>query len=260
MAQIKNYNMYFKNMGKSILDKAFFIDKIFDPVDKIVDFGCANGELIKFLQTLDDNYEYIGYDNNPDMIKAAKENVSNAHFTSSWEEILDNCGPNTLLNLSSVIHEVYSYLSEEEIEAFWNKVFNNGFKYICIRDMMVAKSEDFNLVAPNCIRNIVEKSHISTQKLDDFEKHWGKIETYNQLLHFLLKYQWSDNWDREVRENYFGLSYEDFEEIIALSGYEIVYLDRFTLPYLKWSAKKDFDIDLYVNRPTHIKCILKRID
>ena len=46
---------------KSIPDKMFFIDKVFDPFSSIVDFGCANGELIKALQALFDEYRYVGY-------------------------------------------------------------------------------------------------------------------------------------------------------------------------------------------------------
>jgi len=33
-------------MQKSALDKMFFMDKVFEPFDAIVDFGCANGKLI----------------------------------------------------------------------------------------------------------------------------------------------------------------------------------------------------------------------
>ena len=31
----------------------------------------------------------------------------------------------------------------------------------------------------------------------------GKIDTlYNKITHFLLKYKYLENWDREVKENY----------------------------------------------------------
>ena len=46
-------------MKKSLLDKLFFLDKIDSEI--IVDFGCANGELIKFMYNLFPNYIYIGY-------------------------------------------------------------------------------------------------------------------------------------------------------------------------------------------------------
>ena len=48
-------------MQKSVLDKLFFIDKVFEPVESIVDFGCANGELIKAIYALfGDKYKYYG--------------------------------------------------------------------------------------------------------------------------------------------------------------------------------------------------------
>ena len=38
---ISDLSVYIKRMQKSVLDKMFFIDKVFDPFSSIVDFGCA---------------------------------------------------------------------------------------------------------------------------------------------------------------------------------------------------------------------------
>ena len=48
--EISDLSGYLYRMQKSMIDKMFFIDKIFEPVETIVEFGCANGELIKMLQ------------------------------------------------------------------------------------------------------------------------------------------------------------------------------------------------------------------
>lgn len=47
MDKLKNIDVYVQRMQKSFLDKMFFVDKIFEPVETIVDFGCANGVLIR---------------------------------------------------------------------------------------------------------------------------------------------------------------------------------------------------------------------
>lgn len=139
-SQISDLDVYLNRMQKSVMDKMFFIDKVFEPFENIVDFGCANGELIKAIQMLfGDEYRYYGYDISPDMIRVAKENVPQAMFVSSWNSLQINPSQ-SLLNISSTIHEVYSYCSPVEIEQFWNRVFNSGFKYITIRDMMVSES------------------------------------------------------------------------------------------------------------------------
>lgn len=39
-------HIYLHRMQKSVLDKMFFADKVFEPIEAIVDFGCANGKLV----------------------------------------------------------------------------------------------------------------------------------------------------------------------------------------------------------------------
>ncbi|MGA1049083.1 MAG: hypothetical protein ACO3UU_13830, partial [Minisyncoccia bacterium] len=41
------------------------------------------------------------------------------------------------------------------------------------------------------------------KSLISFEKVWGSIfKDYRNFIHFLLKYRYTDNWEREVNENY----------------------------------------------------------
>ena len=77
------------------------------------------------------------------------------------------------------------------------------------------------------------------------------------MVHFLLKYSYTHNWERELRENYVGLPLEDLLAHIP-ENYEITWMDHFTLPYTRWSIHRDFGIDLTL--PTHIKILLKRRD
>lgn len=46
MNRISDLNIYLTRMQRSILDKMFFMDKGFEPFRYVLDFGCANGELI----------------------------------------------------------------------------------------------------------------------------------------------------------------------------------------------------------------------
>jgi hypothetical protein len=74
------------------------------------------------------------------------------------------------------------------------------------------------------------------------------------LIHYLLKYRYTENWDREVRENYLPLTKETLISKIP-SHYEIVYQEHYTLPYIKHQVQKDCDIVL--NDCTHFKILLK---
>lgn len=140
---IADLNRYNLSMSKSLIDKIFFMDKIDDTIKVIVDYGCADGALIRFLAPLFPDMFFIGYDKSEEMIgRAAEANTyENCVFYShpmnflAWlqahHHTIDECA----LNLSSIIHEVYSYSTKDEIEEFWHFVNFMGFKYIIIRDM-----------------------------------------------------------------------------------------------------------------------------
>lgn len=251
--QISDLDIYLTRMQRSILDKMFFIDKVFEPFKYIVDFGCANGELIKAMKSMFPDCGYIGYDISDEMIEVAKQNVPDADFYDNWDNIRVPF-EDSLLNISSTIHEVYSYGNEDDINTFWDRAFNSGFKYVTIRDMMFSKMK--NTYVNKQQLNAVRESQYA-KWLEDFERVWGKVETQRQLVHFLLKYKYTQNWDREVSENYFPIFTEDFMKRIP-NSYRIVYKDIFTLPYTSWQIRKDFGFELTDN--THIKLVLERKD
>lgn len=251
--RIADLDMYLTRMQRSLLDKMFFIDKVFEPFTHIVDFGCANGELIKALQTMCGTYTYVGYDIAAEMIDAARKNVPQARFTTQWQA-LDVPFESALLNISSTLHEVYSYGTAQDVEQFWERVFGSGFRYVTIRDMMVSEREDRTADADALCA--VRVDTVYSRQLADYEQVWGPIETQHSLVHYLLKYKYTNNWDREVRENYLPLTVEALLRRIP-ANYRIVYQDHSTLPFAAWQIRKDFGVRLQT--PTHLKIILERI-
>ena len=254
--KIKNYSIYNEKMKKSLLDKIFFIDKI--EATQIVDFGCADGTLIHFMHSLFPENIYIGYDLDEEMLKKAREkfdkNDENVIFTSDWEEVerLAMANKNTALILSSVIHEVYSYGSEDDIKELWKNIFARWFDYVIIRDMAPNLSIDRESDI-NDYKNILAKA--KTWQIKEFEHVWGSLEQNKNLVHFLLKYDYVENWNREVRENYIPLLREELLRKIP-DKYNIDFHEHFTLPYIKNKVKNDFNIEL--KDKTHIKLILRR--
>jgi SAM-dependent methyltransferase len=264
-------------MTGSMGDKLFFINKL-SPLENyiFVDFGCADGTLIKTLYGIyGDSCRYIGYDKSEEMISFAKKNFeevinhNEVKFTSEWIDVIAAIrgeksvwGRKPVLILSSVLHEVYSYGTEDDIRVFWNRVlyhdlpstFNDDyFDYVIIRDMMM--SED--MIRPSD-SNFVEKirgNKSTSALLSRFESKWGSIDYNNQMIHFLLKYRYTINYDREVNENYFPLTIEEFMKKFE-SGWRIDYLERFRILFLEKQILKDFGIVL--EDPTHIKAIFRR--
>jgi hypothetical protein len=268
---IEDASAYNGRMARSLMDKIFFADKI--ETDCIVDFGCADGALLKALSPWVPGAALIGIDNDSAMIQLARENLkdckphSRIDFFSDMKQGLlcsqilkaEGLIKNATLNLSSVIHEIYNYSSVDEIQRFWNDLWKteNGFAfwdYIVIRDMSASKTID-RPSYPDDIAKVYQK-FLHTAEFNDFESIWGSVENNRNLVHFLLKYKYmKPNWRREVRENYFPIYREQLLSLIP-SCYRIVYHEHYVLPYIQRTVESDFGINL--KDPTHIKIILQK--
>ena len=269
--KFSNIEYYNKEMQKGMEDKLFFVERL--PKNQnymFVDFGCADGSMINALASIykdNPNNVYVGYDISDEMIKLAKTNYhgpvnANVRFTTNWDECRQS-GSSVFVNrkkvliLSSVIHEVYSYGTEETICKFWDQVRYSDFDYIIIRDM--CPSEDIDRDAKKSLTNTIERSrNVSIEQVKEFSEIWGTLTNNKNAIHFLLKYRWKVNWDREVRENYFPIYVEDLIEKITCTGarYKIDYLNRFRVPFLDKCIKEDFNIEL--DDFTHIKAIFSK--
>jgi hypothetical protein len=261
MEPIKSLDHYNNGMRKSLIDKIFFVDKVPSGFT-MLDFGCADGTLIEFMEALfGTQNHYVGYDFDPKMIQAAwnRCGVSEQHdFSYNYREAISHSLANwpsktMLLNLSSVIHEIYSYSSYEEVERFWQEqVFDGSYTHIVIRDM-VPRNTVNRQSYPNDVKKIYKSANPDI--LQSFQNRWGSVENLKNLMHFLLKYRYVENWNREVRENYLPLSLEDLYKIIP-NCYDIIYQEHYCLPFLHEQIREDFDIEF--SEPTHLKMILRK--
>lgn len=254
---ISNLQSYIDGMGKTMQDKLFFADLV--NFDVIVDFGCADGTFLEHILKINPNVRIIGYDLDETMLSQARSRLGRrALLTSNWEEVENELirYKSPLLNLSSVIHEVYSYSHPKVVSEFWsNQVFGGDFMYITIRDMM--PSVNLGKEEITQFKDDVRKVKMKTDRyyLSSFEDRWGTIaDNYRTFIHYLLKYKYTDNWDREVNEDYLPVSLETVKTKIP-NNYKIVYEKDFLLPFLKEQVKRDFNVDL--THSTHTKMIIK---
>jgi hypothetical protein len=254
---IEDHNSYIDAMALGIIDKMFFVSKI--KPDVIVDFGCADGQLLEAVYNIMPEVKLIGYDISKDMITKAQNRLGDlAIITDDWNRVVEELGgyKRPTLVLSSVIHEVYSYASTKYVSHFWtNVVFGSHFKYISIRDMIPStqmesyKIEDF--------KDDVEKvKEISIPKyLNSYESKWGSIgSNYRTFIHYLLKYRYIDNWERENNENYVPISIETLIKKIP-SDFKIKYQMSYVYKHLSEEVYKDFGIT--INHSTHLKMIIE---
>jgi SAM-dependent methyltransferase len=248
MTPIANMNVYNDGMRKSMLDKIWFLDKIDGGIDTIYDYGCADGLLLKIVGEICPSMKLIGYDISQEMIDIAKQNVPNADYLSTNPK---SDLHNTILNASSVFHEIHAYSSD--IEWDYGNIFNSGATYIAIRDMFYSKR---SCHPTNSIQLAKVLQHENPNKVSEFEAYNGLLVNNKDFLHYLLTYRYVENWDREVRENYFPHSIEEFLSKIPRQ-YEIVFYEHYTLPFLRDRVYEDFGFTL--NDPTHAKILLRLI-
>jgi 23S rRNA U2552 (ribose-2'-O)-methylase RlmE/FtsJ len=255
--EISDLDRYIEGMEKSMQDKLFFVSQL--DFDVIVDFGCANGSFLSKVRQLKPNVKIIGYDLDESMLKKARYELNNdALLTDDWNEVVNELQnyKSPLLNLSSVIHEVYSYSHSSVIKQFWeNQVFGGNFKWITIRDMIPSCD-----IHKNEIENFKQdvkkvRKRANNLYLKDFEKRWGVIDdNYRTFCHFLLKYRYIENWKREVNENYLPVSLETVKKKIP-SNYTIQYEQDFIVPFIQDKVGIDFGVK--ITHSTHVKMIIK---
>ena len=266
--KFKNIEFYNDQMRKPMEDKMFFIKHIPNDAYTFVDFGCADGTMLNCLcDVYGDEYKnhtFIGYDISECMINIAKSNFhgkidTDINFYNNWAEVVEKLKGDEkkkVLILSSVIHEIYSYGTNASIVQFWaDTVLSDLFDYIVIRDM--CPSVDINRKSTEKLINAIYNAEPFNEQLVSFEERWGTILDNKNAIHFLLKYRYKINWEREVNENYFPITVEDLLTTITFKGpYTTMYLNRFTVPFIQEQVKNDFGVE--IPDFTHIKAIFIR--
>ena len=245
---MRNYNVYLKGMEKGNSEKLFFLDLIdLNNFDLIIDFGCGKGDILKACQSADGKHRtLIGIDHDPVMRKIAEKNVPTAYFYDSLAMVahlpLDGSpliDEKTLIIFSSVLHEVEDDWTEIE------KYLKGTGATVVVRDMRYTGA-DGNLTQTE-LAKVIRNSN--PKMLAEFVERYG-LTRRKQLCHWLLKYSYVDNWELELKENYFSF---DYKKLFALGT--IAYERNYTLPFKKERIKEDYDIDL--TDGTHTQLIIK---
>lgn len=257
MEKLQNYSVYTKRMEASLQEKLYFLGSLSPDVKYILDFGCANGVLLEAVSRT--GYTCFGIDNDEYMRKLtqARMNTTEKCIYKSIGEFLkfnrEKVGQTAII-LSSVMHEVFHYNSEDDALDIIKEIFTAGFKQICIRDM--ALNSDLYISSP---KPLLEVEKIKNHYLyDSYINHLGhEIKSYADLYHFLLKYRYAENWDRELNENYIMHPMEKllgiFKRYMGVNNYSINYFEHKVLEYTQNKVYEDFGI--LMNKAVNYKII-----
>lgn len=250
MIPIKDMDEYNSRMRKAMQEKLWWLNKVGSDVKEVLDYGCADGALLREAHEFDTTWPLFGYDFNEEMVALARKNLPAGEFSADFYGLRNGIKSETaVLVASSVFHEIHNYSSNVDEE--YRRIFASGFRYIAIRDMFISEKQ-YKPSDPESVEKVVRK--LPANLVNDFERFMGPINRNENLLQLLLTYPYQTNWDREVRENYFPHTLEQFLKKIP-ECYEMVYFRHETLPYIREKVRKDFEIEL--QDETHAKILLR---
>ena len=261
MPDIDNYAVYTDRMRRSMWDKAFFMDKA-PGTELIIDFGCADGSLIRFLHELFPSMRYIGFDADPAMIEAAnRQRSENTWFFSDAEAMLAHIRTLAVdpmritVNFSSVLHEVFHYDCDRT--SITRLIAEVNPRYLVVRDMMYHAADPDAAAPPAAVAQM--KRVLPPRQLESFEAHWGPITLRRNLVHLILKYKYTENWERECAENYFSYTMDDLLNLLDPDRkFKPILLHRYILPWCRYDAQNNLGLEMGDAFTTHFSLILSR--
>lgn len=236
-------------MAKPLQAKLRVAEYIPQNAQNILDVGCADGTVTLALAELFPDKHFVGIDLDESFIAqannaVAERGLTNITFRTMYlRDLLAEEQRFDAVIFISVLHEFFSYgegiSSVLKALADANELLLPGGDII-IRDMiLMAYSQTATYLVPE-MREKINQHPGYHQQLTDFEQHYGTIATIYALNHFLLKYMYVDNWERELPEIYVPVTYEQYENAFSLLGMEMMLRDHSTLPYLKSKWQEDF--------------------
>ena len=260
MPDIDNYAIYTDRMRRSMWDKSFFIDKI-PGAGLVVDYGCADGSLVRFLHGLFPTLRFIGFDIDAEMIaRANRDREEGTAFFTRMEDVTAQIArwgvpaAEIAVNFSSVLHEVFHYRYDTAlITALLDAVRP---QYITVRDMMFHNTGASE--APDWLVERV-RAALPQWQVADFEVCFGPITDLKNLVQLLLKFRYTENWARECPENYFSYGEAELMRLLDPAGaYRAVLHSRYFLPWCRFDAEQALGMELGTDFTTHFSLILAR--
>jgi 23S rRNA U2552 (ribose-2'-O)-methylase RlmE/FtsJ len=251
-------------MYKSWYDKLGFMDKIFEPLDIIIDFGCADGSITKIIKHFYPNVLVIGYDTK-EIIETVESTRDEIIYTDNIHELTEYAKQGkSLLILNSVLNEIFNYSKDSELDEIFSTIFtSNIFNYIWIRDMCICRPFANTVATTQWMDNIkraIESSDKYSSKYREFTKIYGDINSCENMIHFLMKCRYESTWGIELIKDYtkFARNYYSIQNQI-MKNYKITYEEYYTLPYIEWINRQEFGVSIKnTGMATHLKTLYQK--
>lgn len=249
MRDIKDFGIYLERMAKPLAEKLKIIKYVPENTKSVVDVGCADGTVTIEMTKILPEINFYGIDLDERFIRLAKEKVvgiKNIRFEKIYlRELLARPERFDTIIFCSVLHEFFTY--GEGISSVLKALADahellHPSGVIIIRDMVLSEyTKKATLRVEQIVRKMKAKKELDSY-IKDFEERFGKLNNIYRVNHFLLKYWYTENWERESKEHYVPVTFEEYEKIFDLLGMIFQYKDTYLIPFLKEKWQKDFGL------------------
>ena len=286
----EGFEIYVNSMAKSANDKSAKIIPILREAltkrkGNILDLGAGGGELTKSLLSLAEEFKVkiFAVDRDPRMISILKEKFGgqkNVKVVQTAAENLKLKRGFALLErhgfltgfgavvCSSILHEVFSERKNiEDVRLVLKNIYNcllpNGI--LAIRDGIKPPSETDRVLIQPLKSELFERFQ---KIINRMEAPWLKIHDYlnprrtrlflalskENAYELAVKYQYPEiNWPVEMKEKFGFWTKEKAKSILEETGFEIIQLESYLLPYFTQMFSKDFKLFEWKDGPGAIE-------
>lgn len=248
---MRDFLEYYKSMGANITEKIdFVIDELkVNKYQTVIDFGCADGQVLRALAPLFPNITFVGYDINRTVIEnnIKLNSIDNINYVYNIKQITYSSDL-TMVMFSSVLHEVFTFLNTFEISKILD--FVKDMKAIAIRDMFFHKQKD----SPEVYKD--DGSEIFKKFQEYHKTNRDEIIGAENIVEYLLKKRYLTNFNEEVKEKYFSVPWKELKYTFHSQGFRQVYLNEYMNEFL---LSKISNLNKYTYF-THCKTIYKKVN
>lgn len=249
---MNNEQCYLDRMRVGMYDKCWFLANIDTDVTTIIDFGCADGSLFRFIEAMYlDRFSYVGIENEKRFLDKCPQIPGRTSYLENIYEVKDIDWDRAILIMNSVCHEIYSYVGPFEVTNILDYALDSHIRHVAIRDMLLSSSIPVDSIAWNRIKKAFQNKY---------------PEQYNDVLasgtdwrEIAMKYTYTENWDREVKERYFHSSF--FLDVYGVQGEHRDYnvtTQYFCIPQQIKRIERDLEVKWPRNTTTHVKFWISR--
>ena len=251
MNPLKNEDQYLKRLAAPLAEKIRVARHISLETGAILDVGCADGTVTVELARVFPEARIYGIDLNHNFINRAKARAEeaktqNVRFERIYlRDLLGREERYGVITFISALHEFFSYgegiSSVIKALADADELLLPGGRLI-IRDMAAPAYFQKICAEPSARKKVIAREDLRPY-VQSFEERYGSIDNLLALNHFLLKYLYTDNWEYELKENYVGVSLEEYQQIFTLLGMRVLHVETYLIPYLRNRWKEDFGFE-----------------